>query len=116
MHGFDVGDLERRLVRAEISAAAIPWADRKVARHGVLRGKQDEKTYCLTEKCSQDVERCLTKHAPVASLASGRATAPLPFHNSMLTDVGPVALWATPLRRPSAAANPQGASRPLDER
>jgi hypothetical protein len=33
MHGFDVGDLERRLVRAEISAAAIPWADRKVARH-----------------------------------------------------------------------------------
>src|ERR1700750_2894321 len=33
MHGFDVGDLERRLVRAESSAAAIPWADRKVARH-----------------------------------------------------------------------------------
>src|SRR5438477_1037605 len=33
MHGFDVGDLERRLVRAEISAAAIPWADRKLARH-----------------------------------------------------------------------------------
>src|SRR5437763_797736 len=33
MRGFDVGDLERRLVRAEISAAAIPWADRKVARH-----------------------------------------------------------------------------------
>jgi hypothetical protein len=33
MHGFDVGDLERRLARAEISAAAIPWADRKVARH-----------------------------------------------------------------------------------
>src|SRR5438270_485357 len=31
MHGFDVGDLERRLVRAEISAAAIPWADCKVA-------------------------------------------------------------------------------------
>src|SRR5437762_6308771 len=36
MHGFDVGDLERRLVRAEISAAAIPWADRKVARHRAL--------------------------------------------------------------------------------
>src|SRR5271166_6588120 len=69
--------------------------------------------YCLTEKCSQRVKRCLTKHAPVASLASGRATAPLPFHKSMLTDVGPVELWATPLRRPSAAANPQGSSRRL---
>ena len=39
----------------------------------LLSGKQDEKTYCLTEKCSQRVERCLTKHAPVASRASGRA-------------------------------------------
>jgi hypothetical protein len=48
----------------------------------LLRGKQDEKTYCLTEKCSQRVKRCLTKHAPVASLASGRATAPLSFHKS----------------------------------
>jgi hypothetical protein len=26
----------------------------------------------------------------------------------MLTDVGPVELWATRWRRPSAAANPQG--------
>ena len=94
------------------------FAAHGVAPHGgaVRRGKQDEKTYCLTEKCSQDVERCLTKHAPVASLASGRATAPLPFHKSMLTDVGPVELWATPLRRPSAAANPQGSSRRLDDR
>src|SRR5438309_12070822 len=82
----------------------------------LLRDRRDEKPYCLTEKCSQDVERCLTKHAPVASLASGRATAPLPFHKSMLTDVGPVELWATPLRRPSAAANPQGSSRRLDDR
>jgi hypothetical protein len=79
--------------------------------HRVLRRKQDEKTYCLTEKCSRDVKRCLTKHAPIASLASGGATAPLPVHKSMLTDVGPVELWATLLRRPSAAANPQGSSR-----
>src|ERR1700720_1282555 len=31
----------------------------------------------------------------------------------MLTDVGPVELWATRLRRPSAAANPQGFCWPL---
>src|SRR6202035_5058995 len=30
------------------------------------------------------------------------------FVKSMLTDVGPVELWATRWRRPSAAANPQG--------
>ena len=34
----------------------------------LLRGKQDEKTYCLTGECSRDVKRCLTKRAPVASL------------------------------------------------
>ena len=34
----------------------------------VLRDKQDENTYCLTGECSRDVERCLTKCAPVASL------------------------------------------------
>src|SRR6201990_3239056 len=82
----------------------------------LLSDKQDEKTYCLTEKCSQRVKRCLTNHAPVASLVSGRATARLSFHKSMLTDVGPVELWATPLRRPSAAANPQGSSRRLGHR
>jgi hypothetical protein len=36
----------------------------------LLRGKQDEKTYCLTGECSQDVERCLTAGVPVASLIS----------------------------------------------
>ena len=30
------------------------------------------------------------------------------IHYAMLTDVGPVELWATRQRRPSAAANPQG--------
>jgi len=33
----------------------------------LLRGKQDEKAYCLTGECSRDVKRCLTKRAPVAS-------------------------------------------------
>jgi hypothetical protein len=36
------------------------------------------------------------------------APAPLLNPKSMLTDVGPVELWATRWRRPSAAANPQG--------
>jgi hypothetical protein len=38
-----------------------------LTRLQVLRGKQDEKAYCLTGECSRDVKRCLTKRAPVAS-------------------------------------------------
>ena len=39
------------------------------AREGfLLRDKQDEEAYCLTGKCSQDVEHCHTKRAPVASI------------------------------------------------
>jgi hypothetical protein len=33
----------------------------------VLRDKQDEKPYCPHGRCSRDLKRCLTKHAPVAS-------------------------------------------------
>ena len=42
----------------------------EVKEANVLRGKQDEKTYCLTGECSPDVERCLTARVPVASLIS----------------------------------------------
>jgi len=66
------------------------------------------RAYCLSGECSPDFKRCLTAGVPVASLISARATAPLPNPKSMLTDVGPVELWATRQRRPSAAANPQG--------
>jgi putative transposase len=45
----------------------MDWVSRAVLAW-VLRGKQDEKTYCLTGECSRDVKRCLTKRAPVASL------------------------------------------------
>src|ERR1700758_3378371 len=38
------------------------------------------------------------------------------FVKSMLTDVGPVELWATRWRRPSAAANPQGFCGPATPR
>jgi hypothetical protein len=77
----------------------------------MVRGDLDGKAYCLTGECSPDFECCLTARAPVASLIWARATAPLPNLKSMLTDVGPVELWATRQRRPSAAANPQGSLR-----
>jgi len=41
-----------------------------VTQAALLRGKQDEKTYCLTGECSPDVKRCLTARVPVASLIS----------------------------------------------
>src|SRR5690349_22065720 len=49
-------------------------------------------------------------HRPCSRcLTDLRATAPLLNSNSKcLIDVGPVELWATRWRRPSAAANPQG--------
>ena len=47
----------------------IAWlSDEPMIYDKLLRGKQDENTYCLTGECSRDVKRCLTKHAPVASL------------------------------------------------
>jgi hypothetical protein len=79
----------------------------------VRRGDQDARLYCLTGECSQDVERCLTAGVPVASLISRPSHSSLFNSKSMLTDVGPVELWATRQRRPSAAANPQGSSRRL---
>ena len=33
----------------------------------LLRGKQDEKPYCLTGECSPDFKRCLAALVPVAS-------------------------------------------------
>jgi len=50
----------------------LVWAiERKLAEDAarpiLQRDKQDEKAHCLTGECSRDVERCLTKRAPVAS-------------------------------------------------
>jgi hypothetical protein len=68
--------------------------------------------YCLTGECSRDIEPRLIKHVPVASLILRSSRSSFSnFLNQMLVDVGPVGLWATPRRRPSAAANPQGSSR-----
>jgi hypothetical protein len=99
-----------RLDRPPIPARySHPLAHRIVARCSMMRGNQGENAYCLSGECSSDTERCLTAGVPVASLIS-RPSNSSPFLNSklMLTDVGPVELWATRQRRPSAAANPQG--------
>ena len=42
--------------------------DIRVIQVQLLRGNQDEKTYCLTGECSRNLRRCLTKRAPVGSL------------------------------------------------
>ena len=65
--------LVRRQQRVPVdhALAARPTAESADFRSlRVLRGKQDEKTYCLTGECSPDVERCLTARVPVASLIS----------------------------------------------
>src|SRR5260221_8555863 len=62
----------------------------------------------LHRRMSRDVELCLTNVLPLPQSILRPAPAPLLNPKSMLTDVGPVELWATRRRRPSAAANPQG--------
>ena len=52
------------------STIDLPSGPGGISRGGLLRGKQDEKTYCLTGECSPDAERCLTARVPVASLIS----------------------------------------------
>ena len=61
-----------------------------------MRDKQDEKRIALTGECSRDVERCLTKRAALPQLILRPSPAPFLISKSMLTDVGPVELWATP--------------------
>src|SRR5947207_12731584 len=78
------------------SKTASGW-DAKGPTGGLLLGdKQNEKPYCAHRRTfsrrealpHQACSRCLT--GPAAEPA-----APLPLHKSMLTDVGPVELWAT---------------------
>src|SRR6266513_288129 len=73
-----------------------------------LTGDADRKRYCRIGERSPDVEHCLTTRAFVASLVLRPSCSSSFSFISKLTDVGPVELWATRLRRPSAAANPQG--------
>jgi len=75
----------------------------------MLRGNLDRTAHRLIGECPRDVERCLTTRAPVASVVLRPSRSSFfCFIKQMLTDVGPVELWATRPRRPSAAANPQG--------
>ena len=67
------------------------WHTRELVR----RDKQDERLYCLTGECSRDLERGPTKLVPVASLILRPSRSSFLMFKSILTDVGPVELWAT---------------------
>jgi hypothetical protein len=55
-----------------------------------MRGDDyDGRPYCLTGECSQSIELCLTKSAPVASWCSAGIRAPFPSF-----DIGYLLLWA----------------------
>src|ERR1700720_4168556 len=77
-------------------------------REGFCCATNRMKCVASPAKVPRDVERLPNQACSVASI-DPPAEPQLPFliSKSMLTDVGPVELWATLLRRPSAAANPQ---------
>src|SRR3954449_11772237 len=82
----------------------------KASIGGLLLGdKQDEKRIASPENVTQASSVASPPMFPLPHRSPGRATAPLLNSNSKcFIDVGPVELWATRWRRPSAAANPQG--------
>ena len=82
----------------------------KAPTGGLLLGdKQDEKRNCLTRDVTKSSSHSLTQPAPIASLLSLEPKLLFLLIQCELLDVvGPVELWATRWRRPSAAANPQG--------
>ena len=61
----------------------------------LLRDKQDEKRIASPANVPETSSVASPSVLPLPHWSSGRAAAPLPFHKSMLTDVGPVELWAT---------------------
>ena len=78
------------------------------AREGfLLRDKQDEKRIAAPANVPETSSVATPRVLPLPQLILRPAPAPLLNPKSMLTDVGPVELWATRWRRPSVAANPQ---------
>ena len=55
----------QQMASEQASRIALVAATAADARDVLVEGP-----YCLTGECSRDVKRCLTKHAPVASLVS----------------------------------------------
>ena len=95
--------------RENVSAGRSKTASRmdaKCPREGLCCATN--RMRCLTGECTRDVEPASPSVLPLAQLSLRPAPAPLLNPKSMLSDVGPVELWATRWRRPSAAPNPQG--------
>ena len=72
------------------------------------RDKQDEKRIASSANVPETSSVASPSELPLPQSILRSAPAPLLNPKSMVTDVGPVELWATRWRRPSAAANPQG--------
>ncbi len=82
----------------------------------LLRDKRNEKRIASPAKVPETSSVASPSELPLPQLILRPAPAPLLNPKSMLTDVGPVELWATRWRRPSAAANPQGFCGPATPR
>src|SRR3984893_18311107 len=74
----------------------------------LLHDKQDEKRIASSANVPETSSVASPSVLPLPQSILRSAPAPLLNPKSMVTDVGPVELWATRWRRPSAAANPQG--------
>ena len=74
----------------------------------LLHDKPDEKRIASSANVPETSSVASPSVLPLPQSILRPAPAPLLNPKSMLTDVGPVELWATRWRRPSAAANPQG--------
>src|SRR5439155_19391510 len=74
----------------------------------LLCDKQDEKWIASSANVPETSSVASPSVLPLPRSILRPVPAPLLNPKSMLTDVGPVELWATRWRRPSAAANPQG--------
>jgi hypothetical protein len=79
------------------------------------RDNQDEDAYCLTEECYRPLGVASSKMFLLPHRSTQGLLFPLIQCKSVAV-VGPVELWATRLRRPSKAANPEGFSRRLHDR
>src|SRR3954447_26876911 len=111
--GADVVHLtECQRRRENVSAGRSKSASRRGAkcRTGrlLLRDKHNEKRIALPSNVPETSSVASPGVAPVDSIDPPAAPAPLLNPKINATDVGPVELWATRWRRPSAATNPQG--------
>src|SRR5580704_3521223 len=94
------GAFSRRTLHMRVGPSRLALID--------VGGNLDKKPYCLIGECSRDVERCLTNRAPVASLVLGPSRSSFSVSLIKAYRCWPCGVVGDALRRPSAAANPQG--------